>query len=993
MRSCKAVILLHLLILCLFSSAWAQYRFDTWTTDNGLPQNGVSKIVQSPEGYLWFATFDGLVRFDGVAFTTFNKSNTKGIANNRFTDLFIDDDGTLYATTMDEGVMTVYRNGEFTSYGSDVIPGRFIYAIERGPDGRVRFQSENDDRTARTWYSFADGKFDAIGPLAAPNKGRLITGNSGKIWRIDQDVVTEFSDGEETAYPVSLSHLGSDIIAFEDSSGSLWLSEHKVYRLKDGKVRVFSEADGLPSNSYYHSFWNEKDGSVWFASGGKSSISIGLVQVVGDEVIIWGPEFGLKSTMINQVFVDREGTPWLATDRGLARRRKQIIESYSTADGLDHHEIYPLLKARDGTIWIGSTRGLTAYRNGRFEALNLRSPAGTDPKAQWRNGRAFVQSLWEAPDGSIWVGVSGGLYVVRGSVATQIYEGSHVFDIEGDKNGHVWAATSRGIYRFENERAAEHLTPAQGLPTENVTTIFQDSKGTLWFGSLGGLSKFEDGKFLNYSTDHGLAGNFVRTIYEDADGVLWIGTYDQGMSRFKDGRFFNYGENNGLYNSGVFAIREDEANNFWISSNRGIYRVNRHKLNDLAEGRISSVNSIGYGKEDGMLSTECNGGRQPSSLVDDSGRFWFPTQDGVAIVDPNAESSNPFPPTVIVESMIADREAVPFLDTAVFKPGLRDIEIKYTGISLLKSSQIRFQYMLEGRDTEWIDAGTRRTAYYTNLSPGDYRFVVRAANSDGVWSETASAVKLTVEPFFYQTRWFAAVVTAGIILLLLLIWKLSVHQLEVRERKLSELVAERTAELAEANRVLQDLANSDGLTMVGNRRRFESFLADEFHRAIRFKTPISLLLVDIDHFKLYNDGYGHQYGDDCLQVIAGAMAAVIRRPTDLVARFGGEEFAIVLGGTDSEGALNIAEQVARAVRSLQIPHRFSPTKKTLTLSIGVSTAYPGVKDSQVDLIREADEALYKAKAEGRDQIQPYSRTVTGYTAAAVIEDHSDTHVN
>ncbi len=971
-----------------------QYHFDTWTTDNGLPQNGVRRIAQSPEGYLWFTTFDGLVRFDGVTFTTFNKSNTKGIINNRFTDIFIGDDGTMYATTTEEGVLTVYRNGEFTSYDDHVVPGRYIFSMEQGPNGEMRFLSENDDRKGRNWYRFVDGRFELIGPPAPPNSGRIIQGIHGATWRIDKESVTQTVDGKDTVYPIPLAHLSLDVNAFVDSSGALWLSERTVIRLKDGKVRTFSEADGLPENSYYHSFWEEKDGSVWFSSGGNSSISIGLVQMVGDQVIIWGSEFGLNCSMINKVFVDREGTPWLATDRGLVRRRKQIIESYSKADGIDHNEIYPLLKARDGTIWIGSTRGLTTYRDGRFEALLLTSAPGTEPKAQWRNGRAFVQSLWEAPDGSIWVGLSGGIYVVRDKVASVIYEGAHVYAIDGDQNGNVWAATSRGIYRFEGEKVASHYTFADGLPSENVTTIFRDSKGTLWFGSFGGLSRFEDGRFTNLTVDDGLAGNYVRSIYEDAEGTLWIGTYDQGMSRYKDGKFFSYNIQNGLYNNGVFAIREDGRGDLWISSNRGIYRVNRRELNDLADGRIGKVNSIGYGKEDGMLSTECNGGRQPASLVDDAGRFWFPTQDGVAIVDPQAETSNPFPPTVIVENIYADREAVPFGAGADLRPGINSLEIKYTGVSLIKSSQIKFQYMLEGRDTDWVDAGTRRTAYYTYLPPGEYTFRVRAANSDGVWNEKGTAVKLTAIPYFYQTRTFALVVVGVSALVLLLIWKISIYQLKARERKLTRLVEERTAKLAEANRVLQDLANSDGLTMVGNRRRFESFLTDEWHRAVRFKTPISLLLLDIDHFKLYNDGYGHQTGDECLQVVAGAMRAVVKRPTDLVARFGGEEFAIVLGGTDAAGGRIIAEQVVHAIRSLSLPHRFSPTSSVLTVSVGIATMLPSLDDSQIGLVRDADRALYKAKADGRDRIEQKGTTAfDDIPVPLIISDQPGSHAN
>jgi len=984
----KLLLGLCLLICVAASTAVGQYRFDTWTTDNGLPQNGVRQIAQTPEGYLWFTTFDGLVRFDGVKFTTFNKSNTKGIINNRFTGLFVDDDGTIYAPTMDDGVLSVFRNGEFTSYDSDVVPGRYVDRFEKDGDGNVRFLSEDDDRKGRTWYRLVDGKFENLGKLEIVNNGRLIQGKLGTVWTVNQNGVTESHDGQETFIPLDLKTLTAHINAFEDSSGALWLSEQRVYRIKDGKMRVFSDDDGLPSTSYYHSFWEEIDGSVWFASGGNSAISIGLVQIKDDRVTIWGAEHGLTSTMISNAFVDREGTPWLATDRGLARRRRQIIQGYSKTDGIDHHEIYPMLRAKDGTIWIGSVHGLTTYRDGKFEPQTLRSPAGTDKESQWPSGRAFVQSLWEAPNGKLWVGLSGGLFLVENGVATKLQGDAYFMATQNDREGNVWAATTRGLFRYVDEKLVEKFSTDNGLPNESMTTIFQDSKGNLWFGSYGGLSRYENGKFINYSTKEGLAGNYVRTIYEDNEGTLWIGTYDQGMSRFKDGSFFNYGEYNGLYNSGVFAIREDEANNFWISSNRGIYRVSRRELNDVAEGRLAKINSIGYGKEDGMLSTECNGGRQPASLVDEKGRFWFPTQDGVAIVDPKAETNNPFPPTVVVESIVADHEKVPIKDGASIEPGLKDLEIQYTGISLIKSSQIKLIYKLEGHDEEWIDAGTRRTAYYSYLPPGNYTFRVKAANSDGVWNESGASVKIELKPFFYQTWLFVMLCILGFSIGLLIIWKVSIHQLEQREKRLTRLVAERTRELAEANENLHALANSDGLTKIGNRRRFESFLTDEWHRAVRFKTEISLIMIDIDHFKRFNDLYGHQAGDDCLQKVAEAFAETIKRPTDLVARFGGEEFALVLGGTSSAGARLIAEQVAENVRRMKIIHNGSDTSPFLTVSIGIATAFPDLEMSEIDLVRNADRALYKAKENGRNCIYFHDHMTHGPINADVLaQDH------
>ncbi|MCC6330325.1 MAG: diguanylate cyclase [Acidobacteria bacterium] len=965
-----------------------QYRFDLWNTDNGLPQNGVRQITQTPDGYLWFTTFDGLVRFDGVRFSAFNKSNTKGIINNRFTGIFSDVDGTVYGTTMEDGVLTVYRNGVFSSMTSDQIPGHYIDRIERKEDGILKFLVEDEDRTTKSWYSLQDGKFEFMETRPGFGEDFEIKGRDGTKWIVGAEGVTEYRGGQVFKTAIDLSKLTYRVNTFVDREGSLWLGENSVHRIRGGMLKTFSEREGLPRNSLYHSFWQEDDGSVWFSSGGAASRSIGLVQAKGDDLVLWGAEQGLTAGSIQSVFNDREGNSWLATDRGLYRRRKQVIKTFSTADGIDHPEVYPLYRDRKGDVWIGTSRGLSIYSNGKFRPLELTSPAGTAPADKWRPERMSVQSLWEDPSGNMWVGLNGGIYLVRDRKAEILFRGSHVFAIRGDRAGNVWAATNKGLLRFNDYTVTAQFSAKDGLPNEFMTLIFEDSKGTLWFGGYGGLSKFENGRFTNYTKNEGLAGNYVRTIYEDGDGTLWIGTYDEGMSRFKDGRFVNYTEANGLYNSGVFAIEEDQAGYFWISSNRGIYRVKRQELNDLADGKISKINSVGYGKGDGMLSNECNGGRQPASLRTEDGKFWFPTQDGIAVVDPSAEKPNPLPPTVVIEEVLVEREPVHFQGGLEVPPGKRDVEIRFTGISLIKSEQTRFMYQLVGHDPDWIDAGTERTATYSYLPPGKYTFQVKAANSDGVWNEAGEQLSIEFRPYFYQTTLFYVLCSLVFAAVLLFVWKASVRRLEARERRLELLVNERTADLAAANAILVNLANSDGLTRIGNRRRFESFLADEWHRAIRFKTPISLALFDIDHFKSFNDTYGHQAGDDCLQRVAEAFAETVKRPTDLVARFGGEEFALVLGGTDAAGSLLIVEKAVANVRELSIEHRGSATCGQLTVSVGLTTLFPQVDSDEGELINAADKALYRAKESGRDCIFVFD-DIAMQSIRAGIEENSE----
>ena len=966
----ERLVLAAALWLLVGGSAHAQYRFDVWTADNGLPQNGVRAIAQTPDGYLWFTTFDGLVRFDGVHFTTFSTGNTKGIINDRFSGLYGAKDGTLYATTTENGVLTVYRQGVFTSYTAAQVPGRSIQRMEADAAGEVRFLVEDDNRVTKTWHYLRDGAFVRPETIDPDAEVVTLTGPDGASWTVTPQRAIERRDGKETVYPLEMPKPGFKLNAFADRDGYLWIGEFAVHRLGKGTQQRFAEADGLP-RSINHSFWQEPDGSIWFATGRGSAQGIGLVRYAGGAMQAFGREHGLLDAAIFNVFHDREGTTWVATNRGLARLRKNVLQTFSVKSGLASAEVYPLLRDRQDRIWIGTTKGLSLYANGAFSTVDLKPLPGAPRDETWRGPEMSVQALWEDPKGRMWVGVDGGLFIVEGGRAARLPGsfGQHVYAIHGDRRGDVWVASNLGLQRYRDDRLVGSLTDEDGLPNEFMTLVFEDSKGRLWFGGMGGLSLWTDGKLTNYTKKEGLVGNYVRSVYEDADGTLWIGTYGEGLSRFKDGKFVNYRVEDGLFDNGVFAIQEDKAGHFWISSNRGIYRVKKRALNDFAEDKISKFTSVGYGVGDGMLSSECNGGRQPASVKDKDGRFWFPTQDGVVVIEPGNERANDLPPSMVIESATIEREPADIAGGLVVPPGRENVEINYAGISLIKSDQIRYRYRLEGHDTDWVDAGTRRTAYYSYLPPGDYRFVVTAGNSDDVWNETGASLAVAFQPFFYQTWWFylaSGAIAAGV---LVGAWKIRVSRYQARERELASLVEQKTEELRMVNEELQYLALADGLTGVANKRRFEEFLAAEWRRAHRSHGSVALLLLDIDHFKAYNDRYGHQAGDECLARIAAALTATASRPTDLLARFGGEEFALVLGGTDLDGALSIAREANAIVHALRIPHAGSTTSEFVTASIGVAAAAVDDTTSASDLIGAADAALYRAKAEGRDRVQ------------------------
>jgi len=481
----------------------------------------------------------------------------------------------------------------------------------------------------------------------------------------------------------------------------------------------------------------------------------------------------------------------------------------------------------------------------------------------------------------------------------------------------------------------------------------------------------KDGQFAAFTTEDGLSSNMVFSIHEDADGVLWIGTSGGGLNRFKDGKFVGYTTKQGLFDNLVFQILEDDRENLWMSCNRGVFRVSKKELNDYADGATQKINSVVFGTADGMKSRECNGGFQPAGFRTKDGRLWFPTIKGPVRID--AHKSNTVIPPVKIERLFVDKNPVSAREQIEVPPGRGDIEFHYTALSFLNPERMMFRYKLEGYDEDWIDAGTRREAYYTQVPPGSYRFRVVASNNDGVWNEVGTAVGITLTPHFYQTWWFFALCLMALACLVTTAYLMRVTSMKEREMELERQVAERTRELENANETLRRLAVLDGLTGIANRRRLREFLDHEWLRAARTSNPVSLLMIDVDHFKGYNDTYGHQAGDECLRRVVRMLSKAVSRSTDLVARYGGEEFAVVLLDTDWDGAIIVAERLREQVEALKIPHTASGVSPYVTISIGVASAIPRKGSLSDEIIAAADQSLYRAKNNGRNRIDVQTR--------------------
>lgn len=777
-------------------AADTRYRFDSWTTDNGLPQVSVNTIRQTRDGFIWMTTFGGLVRYDGLRFQVFNTGNTKGLKASRFSRLEEDAEGNLWMSTEGQG-MTRYRDGVFTTYTTENgLPDNFIAAMWIGPDGNLIIEVPGK------LYSWNGQAFvENVPPPGEPNIPPLHQTKKNTAWFFEDSRLRRYENGQVTIdFPTDLRILRG----FEDSAGRMWLAVDgydTLFMFKDGKLTEFHTSDGFPKFRMGNTI-EDNSGDLWFGA------SDGLYHYDGGKFTRYTTAEGLVRGLVTTIYQDREGTLWVGTSGGLSRLTKRTITTYSEPDGLAHDNVYPIFEDADGKIWIGSWAGLTLYENGTFQNVGSRYSASPE----------LMMSILRDSRGNLWFGGWSGLVMPPENHAPKpgpkVLDGMNVRAIYEDRAGSVWFGTSMGIVKFDG-REYTSFSQKEGFPAKGAFVIREDRSGTLWIGTESGLVAYKNGTFTSITERYGTAGNIVRSIYEDAEGTLWIGMYDSGIYRFKNEVFSHYTTENGLFDNGAFQIVEDEQNNFWISCNLGIYRVRKSDFDDVASGRLSEVTSILYNKRDGMLNSECNGGGQNAGLRAKDGRIWFPTQQGVAVIDPRTIPINNTPPPVVIESLIIDTKPVDQYKTIEMQPGQSSLEIHYSGLSFINPELVKFKYKLEGLDPDWIDAQTRRTAYYSHIPPGNYTFKVLAANRDGIWNETGAAISLSVLPPFWRTWWFLVLAAIAVTLIIFTLYRRRINLL-TRAHAAQEAFALKLieSEERERKRIAAELHDSLGQSLV-----------------------------------------------------------------------------------------------------------------------------------------------------------------------------------
>ncbi len=804
----------------------SEYTQQAWQSDSGLPQNTVRAIVQTRDGFLWLGTEAGLVRFDGSEFQVFDTTNTPALQSDTINALQEDAAGALWVGTpggllreqygalqqfnQAQGlpspvILTLFRSSRhrllvLTPAGAAVLAGNTFRSIPGtaglGMTEGASFATETGD--GHLWIA-GSSRAVLLSPECTPQGPPVEVGGVGELQSIAPAPDRSAGDllwagGAGGLVSVSARHAtlnasinsrlpSPEVRALLAAPEGLWIGTGRgLALLAHGTLSVEAQLEGQRVERLFR----DRAGSLWVATGE------GIARLAAGGRL----DRQARRASIDGVLAiteDREGSMWFGTDAaGLRVLRREPFSSIPAGDGLSASPVRAVFEDHAGTVWLGTGGGgLDRVTGGQAEAFRGKLPSSVVLAL------AETQSTASGGTGqyTLWAGTPNGMVSIRGT-RTHVYTTADgladdfVRSLYADRDGSLWIGTRNGLTHWSG-RALRSYSRLDGLDGDLIGAILRDRADRLWVGTLGGLNRMVGDEFAS-----ALPGAAVTSLLEGRTGALWVGTQAGGLSRLqgdKVTRFAGAGPGaNGLPKT-IFGMLEDTEGNLWLSSRTGVDRVSLAAL-DAWTGGALRVPVRHYDTADGMRINEAGGGGHPAAWRAHDGTLWFATLNGVVLVHPGAALQDTVPPPAAIEQVSVDDRTIAPAAYGASSPvkvpaGQGRLTIRYAGLSLLAPAKVRYRYQLQGFDRDWIEAGSRRTAYYTNVPPGKYRFLVLAANSDGVWSETPAAVDFTVQPFFYQTRWFYLALVLVLAGLVYAVYRWRVHTVE---RQYQAVLGERT---------------------------------------------------------------------------------------------------------------------------------------------------------------------------------------------------------
>ena len=785
----------------LAAAASADYLVDGWDTENNLPSSTVTSMAQTPDGYLWVGTYNGLARFDGARFVVKDPANTPELTQPRVQALYTDAQGTLWINTY-RGGLTSYRDGVFRNEWPDqpsfdlhttlavassnlvTFVAQYGEVMQRDPantnenwkitppppESRPIFQCA--DHSGWIWFltrqghvlRFGNGRFEMLaddGGLSGRQIYTLVADSDGQIWAGAENEIARWNGKQfEAMTPTKGAAYVQPRLLFPTRSGVLWVLDGERLRKMEGRAWT-AEAElwrGLlgPASGRAMGAHEDRAGGLWFNHYGNGLFHItpeGKYQRLTSQENLPGDRVGAW-------FQSSDGGIWAGVDHGgLARLRDRRFHVISVSDGLAARTALSICGDADGVMWIGTAGGgLCRWQKGNI----TRFPVGASASAN------FVFSITPRPAGGAWLSASAGedLYQFRdGQIQRVSWEVHGIKCLLTDHLGRVWMGTKNGL-AFSDGRERRILGTNSNAALPAIRALAETPDGTVWAGADDGtLFRCAPDQLTAFRPEDALAEQSIYSLLADADGTLWAGTFRGGLLRFKAGKFARITAKQGLPVDVISQILADAQGRLWLGTHQGIYCVAKTLLNACADapGQSGKLDYVTYGRHDGMAAVECSDLYQPACWRGLDGRLWFTTvRGGVVWVDPAEVTAKAQPPPVLIEELHVDEDSLPLTGEKInIPPGRKQLDFRFTALSFEAGDKARFRYRVDGLDTEWVDIDTRRTVQLRNLLPRDYRIRVIACNSEGQWNEKGAALSFEVQPYFYQSWPFKLILGAA----------------------------------------------------------------------------------------------------------------------------------------------------------------------------------------------------------------------------------------
>jgi ligand-binding sensor domain-containing protein/signal transduction histidine kinase len=758
--ACSLVFVLGI-FSCILASSLAgglpaqstEFNTQLWQTEDGLPHSIVQAIAQSQDGYLWVGTREGLARFDGVRFEALEL--IPGTSSESIFCLLESRDGSLWVGTEQFGAFRLHEGRIERCFAPDGTANYAVSEIHEGGDGTIWIGSSLGILHWVNGKMEERGKFKSLRQsMCVDPRGAVWLFGDGPLHRVDDPANTHEVHPTGTL-PKAIRRI------YCDRDGVFWLaSNDRLYRIQDGVATSFQKAEG-PSGLVGVIF-QDHEGGHWIGT------YAGLSRFVNDAFVDQDRPHE-PSYRVFAIFEDREQNLWIGSEEGLARMNPKRFKTLTKKDGLSLNTVVSVCASREGGVWIGAWGGgINRWQDGKLTYLNKGSGLSSD----------FVMAILESRDGSLWVGAdyASPLNRIKDGQITQYgrpqgFAASVTSALYEDDHGTVWIGSRESLQSWNGSQFRLY-TANDGFSQNKVNALCGGASGVVWIGTEEGLVRWIEGNFENLAASHPRLQVPILSLYEDTENVLWIGTRGRGLLHWKNGVLNEFTSRQGLFSDSIYSIVEDHQANLWLNSARGIFRIERKAINMTIEGRRTGVTSVSYGKADGILSSgQYREVTQPAACRSDDGRLWFRTTQGVVVVNPAEITSNQVPPPVVIQEIIADKQSVALSGSSAsqevkVRPGRGELQIEYASLSFRAPEKNQYRYKLEGVDSNWVEAGTRRIAHYNNLHPGHYRLQVMASNNDAVWNEAGVSVPLFLQPHFWQTWWFLSLIgvsTAGML--------------------------------------------------------------------------------------------------------------------------------------------------------------------------------------------------------------------------------------